>query len=269
MSYRDQILREDHDMSRRPYPIFTLLVALIYLNWVFLAEFLLAYYQSQLGLILHAVGYIALLIFASLEANREKSIFWIALSQASLIRLLSLTIPITQFPLIYSFAIVGIPLFTVLLLIRHLSSISWRMFGVAFHTGRVQILIGMTGIIFGYIEYSILHPVPLIKTLNWNSILLPAVILLIFTGFLEELIFRGVLQKNAIQSIGGIAILYVALIFAFLHIGYLSFYDLIFVFCVGLFYGLVVHYNGSIIGVSISHGIANIMLYLILPFLLK
>ncbi len=58
------------------------------------------------------------------------------------------------------------------------------------------LLIALSGIIFGFIEYIILKPVPIISLLNLKEIIIPGLILLLFTGFLEELIFRGIIQKT-------------------------------------------------------------------------
>jgi membrane protease YdiL (CAAX protease family) len=48
--------------------------------------------------------------------------------------------------------------------------------------------------------------------------------------------------------------------------GFLSWLDVIFVFLVALFFGGVVKKTGSLLGVTLSHGITNIMLFLIAPF---
>ena len=90
---------------------------------------------------------------------------------------------------------------------------------------------------------------------------------MICTGFAEELIFRGMMQKAATEQLGAVGgILYVAALFAVLHMGYQSIADVIFVFAAALFFGLVTSYTGSIIGVSIAHGLTNITLYLAMPF---
>lgn len=49
--------------------------------------------------------------------------------------------------------------------------------------------------------------------------------------------------------------------------GFLSWPDIVFVFVVALFFGWVVQRTGSILGVALAHGITNIVLYLIAPFI--
>lgn len=48
--------------------------------------------------------------------------------------------------------------------------------------------------------------------------------------------------------------------------GFLSWIDVVFVFVVALFFGWVVKKTGSLFGVTLAHGITNIVLYLIIPF---
>ena len=83
---------------------------------------------------------------------------------------------------------------------------------------------------------------------------------------MEELIFRGVLQHTAVESFRWWGVVYVSLLFAVLHVGFLSWLDVIFVFGVALFFGWVVKKTGSLLGVTLSHGITNIVLFLIVPF---
>ncbi len=95
-------------------------------------------------------------------------------------------------------------------------------------------------------EYLILTPEPQVTELTWQAACLPAFILLLATGFVEEFIFRGVLQRTATEAFGGWGIVYISFIFAVLHIGWiqagnpLAWLDVIFVFVVALFFGWVV-----------------------------
>lgn len=133
--------------------------------------------------------------------------------------------------------------------------------------GALQLLIGATGLLLGYVEYLILRAEPLIETFTWQGFVLPAVILLISTGLLEEYIFRFLLQRTAVERLEYVlGIAYVALFFAVLHIGYRSVADFLFVLVVGLAFGWLAYKTRSIIGVTLAHGLTNIVLFLIMPF---
>ena len=85
---------------------------------------------------------------------------------------------------------------------------------------------------------------------------------------MEELIFRGVIQTLSERVMGMGSVLYVSLIFAVLHIGHYSMIDVAFVFMVALLFTAMVKKSGSLLGVTLAHGIANSMLYCVMPFLL-
>jgi LysM repeat protein len=123
------------------------------------------------------------------------------------------------------------------------------------------------GLGFGLIEYLILQPDPLLTELRWDSVWLPILILLIFTGLLEEIIFRGMLQSTASQYLGRWGVPYAALVFAVLHFGYRSALNVLFVLAVALLFGSVVQRRGTLLGVSIAHGLTNVSLFLVYPFL--
>jgi membrane protease YdiL (CAAX protease family) len=123
------------------------------------------------------------------------------------------------------------------------------------------------GLALGFVEYHILRPDALIDDLTLRQFVVPALVIMFATGFLEEFIFRGVLQRLAEGVLGRSGLLYVSLIFAILHIGYRSASDFLFVLLIALLYGWVVRRTGSIIGVSVSHGITNITLFLLIPFI--
>ena len=90
---------------------------------------------------------------------------------------------------------------------------------------------------------------------------------MVCTGFVEELIFRGVLQRSAVEAFGWWGIIYVSLLFAVVHLIHQSLIDIAFVFVIAIFFGWVVKKTGSIFGVTLSHGIANIVLFLVAPLL--
>ena len=137
---------------------------------------------------------------------------------------------------------------------------------ISFGRSQIQLLVGLTGIIIGLIAYFILVPEPMIVALTWKEAWLPALVLLASAGFMQEFIFRGLLQSSSIKVFGGWGIIYISLLFTVANIGFLPVIGLAFIFVVALFFGWVVRKTGSILGVALSYGICNVLLYLILPF---
>jgi hypothetical protein len=242
-------------------------VALSYLAFLGLAELLVALGLPQLGMLFHSLIVLALLLHESQSKQPIQRNFLLALILAPLIRLISLMMPLTLFPVIYWYMITAVPLFVALYLITRQIGLTRERSGLILSNPGAQLLIILSGPILGYIEYLILRPSPLITELRWELVWAPALILLIFTGFLEEMVFRGLLQSTTLAYLGRYTILYVSAIFAVLHLGYKSALDLIFVFFVALFFSYVVKYSRSILGVSIAHGLINIGIYLVFPFI--
>jgi hypothetical protein len=77
-----------------------------------------------------------------------------------------------------------------------------------------------------------------------------------------------VIQRTATGALGKAGVLYVALVFALLHLGYKSLADLLFVFGVGLIFGYVVLKTRSILGVTLSHSLTNVTLFLLAPLVI-
>jgi uncharacterized protein len=243
-------------------------IAILYLVALTLAEALTNLIEPRVGMVTHGLVLIALLLHASLGAQGAQRRFLLALALAPLIRLLSLSLPLPTFPFIYWYMVVGTPLFIAAYVTARAGRMSRGMVGINSRKLPVQLLVGVTGIALGLLEYLILRPSPLVAELRWQEILIPAFILLIFTGVLEEVIFRGVMQYSALRNFGRLGLIYVAIVFAVLHLGYHSALDVVFVFAVAVIFGWITLRTGSILGVSISHGLTNITLYLVFPFLI-
>jgi hypothetical protein len=101
---------------------------------------------------------------------------------------------------------------------------------------------------------------------SFEALLVPALIMIVCTGFLEELAFRGLMQYHATRTLGFYGIIFISALFGVLHIGNLSVLDVLLAGTVGFIFSLVVRKTGSLYGVSISHGIINIVLFLIAPY---
>lgn len=194
----------------------------------------------------------------------------LALSLTPLIRILSLSMPLTPLPTIYWYPLTYVPLLLATIVVIRV--LNYNRFDVGLAIGirslPFQLLIGSTGLILGIAEYLILGYSPVIPRLAVAEASLWSFVLLITTGFVEELIFRGVLQKSVDGVLGEWGIPYISLIFAIAHILHHSLLDLLFVFSIALLFGWIVKRTKSLLGVTIAHAITNILLFVIAPFIL-
>ncbi len=243
------------------------ILAALYVLLIAAAEVLVSIADARWGLSLHIGILTALLVHSTLATQEPHQKLFLALTLAPIIRILSLSMPLEEVDLVYWYAIVGAPLMIGAFVVARTLGLSWRNMGFRLGSLRVQGLVACTGVAFGITEYYILRPEPLIDEFSWSAFWMPALILLIGTGFNEEFVFRGVMQSASGEALGKRALLYVTVVFAVLHIGYKSVIDVAFVFSVGLMFAYVVARTRSLLGVTVSHGITNIALYLVVPFL--
>jgi len=242
------------------------LVAVGYLVALTIAEVVTTLVEPWVGLLMHGMVLVALLLHTALTWEHPSHRLLLSLVFAPLIRLLSLSLPLSGFPLIYWYLIVSVPLFAATVIALRTLGFPLKMAGLNLKGLPLQMLVALTGLSLGYFEYRILQPAPLVQNLAWGEIWLPGLILVVCTGFAEELIFRGMMQQAATEALGSRwGILYVAILFAVLHVGYQSLADVLFVFGVALFFGLARAVTGSILGVSLAHGMTNVLLFLTIP----
>jgi hypothetical protein len=188
-----------------------------------------------------------------------------ALSLAPLIRIISLTLPLAELDASLRFVAAGMPMIVGGFLAASAAGLKPREIGLRWARTGWQLEAILVSIGIGFAESRILRADAL-GAFPWTTEgLLPALAAGTFTGFPEELIFRGLMQTVLRPILGRWNWIYVSGIFAVLHIGYQSYIDVVFVFGVGLFYGWITERTGSIIGPAIGHGVANIVLLFVAP----
>jgi membrane protease YdiL (CAAX protease family) len=251
-------------------------IALLYIILVALAESLTACAAkygnpafAKYGIAFHALILFALLIHAALllTADPEFSKLLVALTIAPLIRILSLSMPVAQFSYIAWFSIISIPVYITIFTCVYLQRIKPQDIALALPKLRnlpLEFAAILFAFPFGILEYYVLKPGILVEP-RLEALLVPVLIMVICTGFLEELAFRGLMQYHATRTMGFSGIIFISVLFGFLHIGNLTLIDVLLAGSVGFIYSLVVRKTGSLYGVSISHGIINTILFLIAP----
>jgi membrane protease YdiL (CAAX protease family) len=202
--------------------------------------------------------------------------FYIGLALAPLIRILSLSIPLKGVAPQYFYLIPGIPLLAAIFVAAKMAG--FRRSDIYLTLGslqntwknwKVQLAIALLGFPLGFMEYSILHPEPIVSQLTPGAVMTASIILIIFTGLTEELTFRGIMKRATDDFLGErISVIYVSLVFSVLHITHLSALDVLFVFGVALLFSSIVHQTKSLYGVTLAHGLTNINLFIIGPYLL-
>ena len=242
-------------------------IFILYLFLIVIAETVTSFINPSYGLFIHSILLVSLLTLSAFwhKTNNASNLF-LCLSIAPLIRIFSLSLPLAYFPSYAWYLVAAIPMLISAITVMRLQGLGLNDVGITFKKPVIQLAIMLTGIPFGIIEYLILKPNPLALGLSTVNFILLAIGFIVATGFVEELVFRGVFQNNAIKALGKKAgLICVTAVFAALHIGWLQMLDVAFVFAIGLFFGVLTLKTGSIAGVSLSHGLTNVFLFLVMP----
>lgn len=236
-----------------------------YLVTLSAAELVTALVAPHVGLTFHAILLIALFLHTAVTHGENVQRLMLSLSLIPLMRLLSLSLPLTHFRLLHWTLVVTAPLFAATGCVMQVLNLRWRDVGLKRGSPLLQLCVALAGLPLGYAEYQILRPAPLAAALTPGDRLLASVILMICTGFGEELIFRGVIQRTAGLVLGRWEAVYAAALFAVMCAGHQSLENVFFVFGVAVVFGWVRRRTGSILGVSVAHGLTNVMLFLVMP----
>lgn len=236
---------------------------------VTIAELVVTLVNPAQGVAAHSVILAVLLAYGAFGSDTPDRRLAQSLAVAPIIRITSLGLPLGTFSQLWRFALAGLPLLIVSFVLLRVLALSRNQVALRLPSWQhwpTTLLVAASGIPLGWAEYRILRPQPLFRGDGVGSFVLVALILLIATGVTEELIFRGILQASAIEALGLIpGVVFVSLLFGMLHIGYRSVTDVVFVFGVALYFGAVVHWTRTLLGVTLAHGVTNIILFAVLP----
>lgn len=116
------------------------------------------------------------------------------------------------------------------------------------------------------IEFRILDPEALIPAWNAAQLLLIGVVMFGTVALVEELLFRGVLQRALTQRLGMLpGVVVTSMIFGLMHSGYRLPSELVFGGIFGFILGYIYHKTDSIVLVVTMHGTLNLFLFAVIP----
>jgi len=133
------------------------------------------------------------------------------------------------------------------------------------------VLVGLAiGIPLGIGEYFILYPAPAFPAFEVKYLLRDMVYMLCFVGLGEELLFRGLIQRDLTGAFGWKwGLVGASLMFAVMHLTWRSVPELGFVFVAGLVLGALYWKTKSLVPGIVAHAINNVMLVSVMPYILS
>ncbi len=237
----------------------------VYLAAVALAEAVGVWVNPLYGVVLACLLITLMLVHYGLTAAPYRRVLP-ALMLAPLLRVLSLTLTVPALPPAFSYALIGLPMLVAAVLAAHHLGLGPGRLGLGLRYPLLQLVIAGTGVPLSLAAFSIMRPAPAVDISHWPSWLALAAAVVIFGGFMEEFVFRGLFQQVAGEVFGGAAaVILSSLLFAVLYLGSLSVGYILFVGLVGIYFGYCVHKTGSIWGVTLAHSVMNLGLIIFLP----
>lgn len=245
--------------------IWHLWLSLLVLSMV---EYVVGLGYKEAGVLLHLAFLFCLYFAASYFQKDAVRKLYLALSLAPLTRIINLSIP--PFPLhpVFHYLLVGIPLLIAASLIA--KKIGWGFCKTFFKGGSVIEVIGSycLGAVIGLMSYLLFRPAIITSDLANLPFLITSIAILASSGFLEELLFRGILYRTAIEAMGQqIGWAYSSLIYASLHLCHCSAWAVLLALVSALILASFVRHHDSLIGAGVAHAIANIFLFFVGPLL--
>lgn len=240
-------------------------LVLVYVAALIGAEVVAVVVGAVPGAVCHAVVLLLLLNTYAVAPDRPAGRLLALLALVPLLRLLSLGMPNRHLAEIWWYEMVGAPLMLGAVLVGRLVPTAWPDLSL----GRAQLLaqaaIALAGAPLGLAAYEILTPAPLISPLTVPTFLGGALILTVFSAFLEELVFRGLLQHGARELFGRPGLVIVSVLYASLYVGSLSVPYVALVGAVGLMFAVAVERTGILWGAVGAHALMSIGLLMVWP----
>ncbi|MBW3590985.1 MAG: CPBP family intramembrane metalloprotease, partial [Actinobacteria bacterium] len=236
-----------------------------YIAAIVAAEALISWASVYAGLGLHGVVLCALLAHYSLRAGLDGS--WdalVAVAFVPVLRILSASIPIRDIEPVYWSGLIGAPLLLGIGLAKKRFKLGWSDLGVYVDEWPAQALIGLSGAGLGLLAFVALSPLPEVSA-NSQHVLVAALLVVVLAGFIEELLFRGLIQGLLVRSGRVFSVLGSSALFAGVYFGSGSAGLLAVFAAVGLYFGWCVQRTGSIAGVSAAHALMSLGIFVVWP----
>lgn len=214
---------------------------------------------------LATVAVMAVLLWGAATAESEDERRLVAaLTILPLIRLVSLTLPMSRLSVLLWIGVVTILIATAALIVVRRLRIPRREIGVSSRNLIVQFPLAGIGLGVGVIAFLILPrdllPIPA------GSEPIAAATIVGAAAITQEVLFRGLILMLAVPLLGPLAsVLFAAFLATSLEVGYGSIVNIAFTLVASIIYGYLVWRTGSIVGMALAHALASISLLVLLP----
>lgn len=247
-----------------------LIIAAICLSITF-CEWVFAYQDVTYGIILAL--FLALIIYMVIPVVRLEQSFTDCVESLVLIPLyILLTSSLPWFFLNQELLLPAVYSTILALCAWHIYRKNISLRDIGFSRDRVlrHVLIGvLVGVPLGAGEYFIITPAAAFPTFEIKYLMRDLAYMVLFVGLGEELLFRGLVQRDMTNLLGWKwGLLGASLMFGVMHLTWRSIPELGFTSLAGVLLGYLYYRTRSLTSPIVAHGIGNTVLVAVMPYLL-
>lgn len=236
------------------------------------SELMMFFGQVNIGLPIHIIN-LQLISLALIFNNFQSDIKKVLQSMILLIlmRIISLVMPQFFTNTLFWYVLVNAIMFIPIYIIIKNQDISLNEIGINFKRFHIYLPIALIiGIDLAVLEFRILDPSALIGNIQPYNLVLIAIVMFVFIGAVEELIFRSILQTRLEKVIGLKKGLFLtAILFGIMHSVYGQINEILLATILGIIIGYAFQKTRSFPFILAINGTTNMVLFGILPILLK
>lgn len=230
-------------------------------------EWLMIQQEFFLGTLLYAGMLQFILLYGAYRWEHPQR-YLLVLLIPSIIRLMNFTLPLMQLSPMFAQLVVSIPLALTGTVFVWLLMVGQFRFTFQWKQIFSYLLLIATGFVVGIVLFQFDTPQPPVGKTPIMFIF-NIFVLLVSMAFLEEWLFRGIMQAALTHVYGWkVAVLVVALFYTVMHINHSPWPFLMLIFVFALFLSWLRRTTDSLLGVCLVHGAANIMFFLVLPLII-
>jgi uncharacterized protein len=221
---------------------------------------------ATVGVLVHAAVLVGLVALSMRPVATQR--LTLAIAVLPLIRVLSLALPAAIVPVVYWYLEIGLAGTEAVLLVMRRLNLTPHDVGLRRAPAAEIATVGAIGAVLGIPAYLIAGRLDLGHGGGLVGLAIASAVVVIFVGFFEELLFRGLIQSagTALFSRGGVVLSVGATVL--MYSASLNPRYIIFAAVVATFFGLVTRRSGSIAGPIAGHAALALMQLVALPILL-
>jgi membrane protease YdiL (CAAX protease family) len=245
----------------------TWFLILIPAAFIVLAEFLIFEGKTEFAIKIHIGILIALCLSNIFIKDPKVYNFHQALIFLPILRLVNFSIPVFFTTSLYDIFLTYLSFSASIIIIAINQRNYFKENGITIHNFLIYIIPSIyAGFLFGLREYMIIRPGYLIPDLSIENMLKLILIMVFFVGFIEEIIFRSIIQTRLEKTLGiEKALIITSILFGVMHSGYNNYYEMLYTGCAGLLLGYFFYKTRSLPFVGMIHGFVNVFLFGVFP----